>query len=366
MDFEDALAALSEKVAQQWESIETEEATKTAFIMPFISTVLGYDVFDPREVTPEFVADVGVKKGEKIDYAITHDGAVQILIECKKIAGNLTLEHASQLYRYFAVTSARVAILTNGRIYNFYTDLDAPNKMDAKPFLVLDLMDVDETLLPELKKLTKSAFDLTSVVTAAEELKYVGALKREIAAEFTSPTPEFVKLLSQRVYDGRFTQAIQEKFTGLVDTAMRQFLNDRINDRLKAALGTTAVSAPTTTSDASAAPLEDPDADAQVGPASDGIETTAEELFAFRIIKAIACAELAPERIVYRDAKSYFSILADDNNRRPIARCYFNAKSANWLGLLDEDRNVTRYQLDSIEDIYKYADQIREAARRYA
>lgn len=363
MDFNDALTMLADKVAEQWESIQTEEATKNAFIMPFISTVLGYDVFDPREVIPEFVADVGVKKGEKIDYAIAHDGEIQILIECKKVSGDLTLEHASQLYRYFAVTSARVAILTNGRVYNFYTDLDAPNKMDAKPFLVLDLADIDPTLLPELKKLTKDTFDLTSIVTAAEELKYVGAMKREVAAEFKEPSPEFVKLLTQRVYDGRFTQAVQEKFTGLVEKALRQFLNDRVNDRLKTALGTGDVAAIPATPET---PVEEPEADAEVPTSDDGIETTPEELFAFRIIKAIACAELKPERIVYRDAKSYFAILADDNNRRPIARCYFNAKSTTWIAIPDENREFTRHDLDAIEDIYTYADQIREAARRYA
>lgn len=365
MDFNDALTLLADKVSEQWGSIQTEEATKNAFIMPFISTVLGYDVFDPREVIPEFTADVGVKKGEKIDYAIAHDGEVQILIECKRVSGELTLEHASQLYRYFGVTTARVAILTNGRVFNFYTDLDAPNKMDAKPFLVLDLADIDATLLPELKKLTKDTFDLTSIVSAAEELKYVGAIKREVAAEFREPTPEFVKLLAQRVYDGRFTQGVQEKFTGVVDTALRQFLNERVNDRLKTALGTGDV-AVIPAAAAEPDPSVDPDADAQVGQGDDGIETTADELFAFRIIKAIACAELAPERITYRDAKSYFVVLVDDNNRKPVARCYFNAKSTKWLGLLDENKNVVRRDLDHVEDIYKYADEIRETAKRYA
>ncbi len=365
MDFNDALTLLADKVSKQWGSIETEEATKNAFIMPFISTVLGYDVFDPREVIPEFTADVGVKKGEKIDYAIAHDDEIQILIECKKVSGELTLEHASQLYRYFAVTSARVAILTNGRVYNFYTDLDAPNKMDAKPFLVLDLTDIDPTILSELKKLTKDTFDLSSIVTAAEELKYVGAIKREVATEFKEPTPEFVKLLTQRVYDGRFTQGVQEKFTGLVDKALRQFLNERVNDRLKAALGSGDVPAVPAIPEAPD-PEADPDADADVAANDDGIETTADELFAFRIIKAIACAEITPERIAYRDAKSYFSVLADDNNRKPIARCYFNAKSTQWLGIPDEDKTFTRYDLDAIEDIYRYSNQIREAAKRFA
>ena len=85
MDFEENLQALANKIEQQHSIIETEEATKTAFILPFIQTVLGYDVFNPTEVIPEFTMDVGTKRGEKIDYAIAKDGEVQIIIECKKI-----------------------------------------------------------------------------------------------------------------------------------------------------------------------------------------------------------------------------------------------------------------------------------------
>ena len=94
MEFTERLIALATKVHQQREIIQTEEATKNAFIMPFISTILGYDVFNPLEVVPEFIADVGVKKGEKIDYAIVHNGDVQMLIECKKSTEPLRIEHA--------------------------------------------------------------------------------------------------------------------------------------------------------------------------------------------------------------------------------------------------------------------------------
>ena len=188
MQFGERLAALAAKVQQQRDIIETEEATKNAFIMPFISTILGYDVFNPLEVVPEFTADIGIKKGEKIDYAVVLDGEVQILIECKRSTGGLKFEHASQLYRYFAATTARIAILTNGEVYQFYTDLDAPNKMDSKPFLILDLNDIDETLIPELRKLSRDAFDLESIVSSAEELRYVGEIKRAIAANFQEPT----------------------------------------------------------------------------------------------------------------------------------------------------------------------------------
>jgi len=166
MDIAERTQALALKIRKQKAVIETEEATKNAFVMPFISTVLGYDVFNPAEVIPEFTADVGLKKGEKIDYAVAHDGNIQLLIEVKKVNDPLRIEHASQLFRYFAVTNARIAILTNGEIYQFYTDLDAPNRMDAKPFLVLDFSDLDETLLPELAKLTKGSYSAGSVAGA--------------------------------------------------------------------------------------------------------------------------------------------------------------------------------------------------------
>lgn len=199
VDIAERLSSLATKIAQQRSSIETEEATKNAFVMPFISLVLGYDVFNANEVVPEFTADVGTKKGEKIDYAIVKNGEVQILIECKHIGTPLNIKHASQLFRYFAVANARIAVLTNGDEYQFFTDLDAPNKMDEKPFLVIQISDLDAALVPELRKLTKEAFDLDSIISAAEELKYVGELKRVLAAQFGSPDTDWVRFLTTRV-----------------------------------------------------------------------------------------------------------------------------------------------------------------------
>jgi hypothetical protein len=125
--------------------IQTEEATKNAFILPFIG-ILGYDVFDPSEVVPEFTADVGTKKGEKVDYAIIRDKKVIMLFECKACDANLDESHASQLYRYFSVTESRIGVLTNGILYRFYTDLEEPNKMDSKPFMELNIIEIQEPL----------------------------------------------------------------------------------------------------------------------------------------------------------------------------------------------------------------------------
>ena len=113
MSFEGKINALAEKVPTLIDHLETEEATKNALVMPFINA-LGYDIFNPKEVVPEFIADVGTKKGEKVDYAIMKDGEVIILIECKAAKSDLCDANISQLYRYFAVTKSRIAILTNG------------------------------------------------------------------------------------------------------------------------------------------------------------------------------------------------------------------------------------------------------------
>lgn len=357
MEFGERLASLATKVKNQAAAIGTEEATKNAFVMPFISTILGYDVFDPLEVVPEFTADVGTKKGEKVDYAIVHNGEVQILIECKASLGQLKIEHASQLFRYFSVTNARLAVLTNGVVWQFYTDLDAPNRMDSKPFLILDLLDIDETLIPEIQKLSKDSFDLDSIISAAEELKYVGSLKREIAKQFREPSDDWIKFFTSRVYEGAFTQKVREQFTPLVGSATRQFLTERVNDRLKTALGV------------ATAPIDDSAVISEPVVAGDlnrdtEIETTLEELEGYHIVKAIACGEVKPQRITQRDAKSYFAVLLDDNNRQPIARLHFNGKQ-KYLGILDEGKNETRHPIDSIDDIYLYADAIREAVRRY-
>jgi predicted type IV restriction endonuclease len=363
VEFEERLAALATKVQNQRDAIQTEEATKNAFVMPFISTILGYDVFNPLEVVPEFTADVGVKRGEKVDYAIMRDGEVQMLIECKRSAETLRIEHASQLFRYFSVTNARIAVLTNGEVYNFYTDLDAPNKMDDKPFLVLDLGDIDETILGELQKLTKDSFDLESVINAAEELKYVGSLKRALGAQLREPSDEFVKFLTTRVYDGSYTQRVREQFTVLVAKAIKQFLNEQVNDRLKTALGTTYIAS---NHEAPAEAVESHDAAEQNLEQASEIITTQEELEGYQIVKAIACSEVKPYRVAHRDQKSYFAILLDDNNRKPIARLWFNGKKQKFLGTFDENKVETKHAIDELEDIYEHADAIRETVRTFA
>ncbi|MCS4251004.1 type I restriction endonuclease [Pseudomonas sp. BIGb0164] len=360
MEFFEKLMSLAAKVRLQGPAIQTEEATKNAFVMPFINTVLGYDVFDPQEVMPEFVCDVGTKKGEKIDYAIMKDGEVQILIECKKIGESLSINHASQLFRYFHVTSARISILTNGQVYRFFTDLDAPNKMDEKPFLELDLLDIDEYSVPELIKLTKSAFDVESIINAAGELKYVSQLKKLIGTQVSKPEDDFVKFFASRVYEGVITQKVREQFFELTRKALAQFLNDQINDRLKSAMS--GAIQPTM---ASIPVANSTNADAQDRDESeDKILTTLEELEGYHIVRAVVRSVVDAKRIVQRDTQSYFGILLDDNNRKPICRLHFN-RSQKYLGIFDQEKNETRHAISSIDEIYEYADHLKKTVGYY-
>jgi hypothetical protein len=356
MEFSDKLNNLSSKIRQQMLAIKTEEATKTAFVLPFINTVLGYDVFDPSEVVPEFICDVGTKKGEKIDYAVMKDGTVQMLFECKKIGEALSINHASQLFRYFHATNARIGILTNGQRYKFFTDLDNKNKMDEKPFLELDLLEIDENIISELSKLTKDAFDVDSIVNAAGELKYIGQIKKIIAAQFSNPDEDLVKFFTQRVYDGINTQKIRDQFFVLTKKAMGQFLNDQINERLKTALSGNAVHIPSTIN------YDPPVFTASVD--GEDVVTTEEEIEGFHIVKAISRSAVDGKRIFSRDAKSYFAILLDDNNRKPIARLHFNGKKKH-ISLFDTDKSEIRYEIADLDDIYQYSEQILATLRTY-
>ncbi len=352
MDFIDSICALGAKVKEQKGRIQTEEATKNAFIMPFIQT-LGYDVFNPAEVVPEFVADFGMKKGEKVDYAVFAGGKPAILFECKSSSTNLDTVHASQLARYFTQTDARIGVLTNGVNYRFFSDLEKLNKMDERPFLEFNILDIQEDLVEELKRFTKGAFDLERILDVAGELKYTREILGLLVQEFKAPSDDFVRFFASRAYSGRLTQNVREQFQTITQDALQQFINDRVNDRLKSALESGKRPPPEEG-------IEEDDSDDEEGdPQAQGVETTVEELQAYYIVKAILAAVTDPQRVAIRDTLSYCGILLDDNNRKPICRLRFDAKKRKYLVLFDADKKRTRVQIENLDDIYKYADRLK-------
>jgi predicted type IV restriction endonuclease len=356
MDFVDRIRELASRLPVQLEHIRTEEATKNALVMPFINA-LGYNVFNPLEVTPELIADVGTKKGEKVDYAVLKDGKPIMLFECKMCTSDLDQVHASQLYRYFSVTETRIGVLTNGTVYRFFSDLEAPNKMDSKPFLEVDLRSLDEGILAELKKFSKSAFELGTILSSASELKYTREIKRVMAQEIQQPSEEFVRFFGSRVYEGRFTQAVREQFTEIVRRALKEFISERVSDRLKSALANEAESSRSVEEPQLQGASADQGQDARV-------ETTEDELEGYRIVRAIVSEVVAPGRVFLRDQQSYCSVLLDDNNRRPICRLRFNA-SRKYIGLFDENKTETRVPIESLPQIFQHGPQLKATVLRY-
>jgi hypothetical protein len=358
MDLIDRLRDISSRIPRlkQEGLIRTEEGTKNALIMPFINA-LGYNVFDPTEVTPELIADVGIKKGEKVDYAILRKGQPIILFECKCFGADLSQVHASQLYRYFSVTSARFGVLTDGVIYRFYTDLDNPNKMDENPFFIFDMTEIKEAKVEELKKFTKSSFDEDDIMTAASELKYKGLITSYLHKEMSTPSDELTRHLAQAsgAYGGRFTQSVIDDFRAIVRSSFRGFINEQVENRLKSALASEQQKALPESSDDS--PQDNQDNRREV-------VTTEEEVEAFQIIRSILREVVDVKRIAMRDALSYCAILLDDNNRRTIARLYFSANRMR-IGIFDENRKEIAYQIETIDDIFNYASQLKTAIMAY-
>jgi len=354
MNFNEKISALAEKIPSLIDHLETEEATKNALIMPFIAS-LGYDVFDPLEVVPEFIADHGTKKGEKVDYAIMQNNEVIILIECKKAKSSLNDTNMSQIYRYFTVTKSRIAILTNGINYLFFSDLEEPNKMDKKPFLELDMLNLRKNLLAEVKKLGKEKFDLDRMLSTANELKYTSQIKKVMSSQFENPTDDFVKLFfTSTNYGSRFTATAKEQFTEFVKKAASQFINESVSDFLDSVKAVQNEDEKT----------EENDKTQEKELKTDGIVTTEEELEGFQIVRAMICQKVAPSRIVHRDTKSYFGILLDDNNRKPICRLHFNA-SQKYIGIIDANKTETRHPIDEITDIYNFSSQLIEIIGLY-
>ena len=351
MDFNESIKQFSERVSMLKDTINTEEATKMSLVVPLFQ-LLGYDVFNPTEFCPEYIADVGIKKGEKVDYAIMVDGEPSILIECKSCSEELD-KHASQLFRYFGTSSAKFGILTNGIIYRFFTDLEETNKMDLVPFLEINILNLKDSAINELKKFCKESFDKDKIFSTAEELKYSSLIKSVLASEFEKPSDDFVRFILNGVYDGQKTQKVIEKFTPVIKRAFSSFVNEIVNNKISSALMKDEPETDT---------VEEVNTEPEK-PVSK-IITTEQEIESFFIVRAILSEVVPVEDIVYRDTESYFGILYKDNNQKPICRINLDRKNKQLL-IPDENKKFERIYIESTNDLYKYKEKLIEVLNRY-
>jgi len=360
MDFIDQIKQFSKRVDSLKDSLPTEEATKTSIIMPFFA-LLGYDVFNPDEFMPEYTADVGVKKGEKVDYAILNNGDPTILIECKWIGEKLD-KHGSQLFRYFSTTKAKFGILTNGRIYRFFTDLEEINKMDEKPFLEIDILNIKEAQVAELKKFHKSNFDIEKIFDVASELKYENEFKNVFANLLQKPSDEFVKLFLTDTYEGKFTQKVVDKFKPILKKSLNAYITELMNDKIKTALGTQ--------DDAVSDNIETPSQEQPIEQETSSIEkeskivTTEEELEGYFIVKNLIKDLVNINDITYKDNERYMAILYKAKTTKWICRFYFNT-STKYLAIPDENKKEEKIVIQNVYDIEQYKDKLIASVSRF-
>lgn len=343
MTFKDDVADLARRAISAQAVAQTEEATKNAIVMPFLR-VLGFDVFDPTQVIPEYVADVGLKKGEKIDYAVKIGDRIEYLVEAKSVSTNLRDAQYSQLFRYFHTCDANIGILTNGLHTWFFSDLEAPNKMDANPFFKFDLLGYDDNDLRELEKFHKNNFSIENVKAAASTLKYLRGAMAFIEKQWANPDEEFVRLVSRDFYEGQLRSSVVETMKPIVKRAFDDLFRQRALKRIDVAF----------------------DGEEEALPAVDEnkIETTEEERQAFMIVRAIT-AEVAPvSRVVMRDAQSYCAVLFDDNNRKPIMRLHFNGKT-KFVTVFGTDKEGVRHDVSKVEDIFHLREPIKTVVQSY-
>lgn len=350
-DIEKSMRAIGDKVSDTHQYILTEEATKTSIIQPFINA-LGFDVSNPMEVIPEFTADAVGKKGEKVDYAIKLQGEIQILIECKSIGTKLEQKHLSQLHRYFSVTNAKFAILTNGEEFEFYTDLEKINILDVKPFYTITITDISQSDIVELQKFEKSSFNLDDILANAKRLKYISTTKNFLLQEMSAPSDDLIKIVAANVHDGRATQAVKDTYKGVIKTAFREIVKEHVQARLSSALA-----------DSDNNYESDEQIEVNQTEQNEIIVTTEEEIEGTLIVKSIVREVIDVSRIDLRDVRSYCSVLIDNNNRKPLARLHFNSKQ-KYVSLFDSEE-PEKLPISSLDDIFLFSERLKKTAQKY-
>lgn len=351
MDFVDEIKVFAKRIEELRSSIETEEATKTSIILPFFQQLLGYDVFNPEEFTPEYSADIGLKRAEKVDYAIKVDGKPVIIVECKCL-GECLKSHRSQLFKYFSATTAKFAILTNGVDYQFYSDIDSPNQMDMTPFLEINLFNMKDEQISELKKFHKSNFDTKKILERASDLKYTNEFKNIFSEQLQNPSDDFVRFFLSIAYNKKQTQNAIEYFRLLLKKALHNYINELMNEKIKAALENYTIES-----------LKD--IDLEIEEKNTKIHTTQEELEAYTVVKTLLSGVVDVQNITDKDTGNYFVVLYGTKNTHWICRLYLNSKTSKYIVLNVPADEKLKVPIKNIYDIKNMKEQLKDIARRF-
>jgi hypothetical protein len=379
-----------------------EEATRQALVLPMLSA-LGYDIWNPDEVCPEYDADFVIKKygqKEKVDLAIFRDGEPIIFIEVKPLDASLD-GHQGQLAKYFnSKPSVVLGILTNGIEWRFFTDTGDPNIMDDSPFHVARLDAIDKGL-DVMARFIKGQEISDTTRTYATELLYTAKiaafLKNSIDLKEKNPGEGLIRWIlksdggdGNAIYPGMVTVNIVAQFTPIVKNALTRVIRDIVR-RSVSAMDEEVTKADEVAISPDA--LEETNvADPHVAPESFGkttIITTKDELALFEKVKAIfekavsdksievyepSQRRLVPAVVGHKDTSIYFGIYVNKPSWwfiRASVESIGSKWSKSWIGFdlpaervkeaLPEGMELlspstlaeSRVVVQSVEDIHK-------------
>lgn len=149
------------------------------------------------------------------------------------------------------------------------------------------------------------------------------------------------------------TKQTVDRFQPIIKKGLNQYIQEKVNDKLNAALKTS------TTPDEVI--IEDNDEEIIIKDGGE-IVTTPEELESYTIVKIVLKDLISLDRLFYRDNKSYFNILLDDNIRKWILRVRIGSTTSK-IELNNEEKTV--FEIDSPIDIYNYSDDIINVTKKF-
>lgn len=338
MGLYDSVIELATHVAEKKGMCNSEEATKTSFILPFLK-VLGYDIFDPTEVVPEVTR--AIKGNDRVDYVIQRNNTDLMLIECKHWDKNLD-NYVSQLQSYYSASDAKIGILTNGIEYRFYTETAKANLMDGAPFFVFCMDDVTGESINTLELFCRDRFEPNTILIEAKRLISKTRLHELVERELTNPSDDFVAYFFRKVHPRSFSSKAKAAFGEELHDELRLFIESRISRSLA---------------------LQTDMADYDTADCTNECFSK-EAADALALIQDILGRFVTPERItaVPCDNNYYYSIRLDKSQWRPICKLHLN-DNYKWMTvgrywpLSRKFYASIKYKviLDSISDISKYS-----------
>lgn len=223
--------------------------------------------------------------------------------------------------------------------------------MDKQPFFTFNLFDFGEQDVKVLKYFRKNSFDTLILSNLAEEMRYKSQSRQTIKNIIECPDDDFIRYVLSLIHEGKKTQQLVDRLRPIIKSSIDTVIDEMVKEKIEQALANL--------KEVANNPISSDD-----DPVANEIKTTKEELEAFFNIKYILRNTVPWDKLHYRDAKSYFSILYDNKNYKWICRLRVE-KTNKYIIFPDGTPSGKSYPIEDLNDIFAFGDEIIESAKRF-